>query len=510
MYRSVGRKEIIARIDHIRGLLRQAKPNNEAEHLLQKKREHWLKDFVGNARRASMRPMVHTLDEIESLCQLTKDGAYRLFGYTLDSIRDCDQDLNSSRTHLVESYVFDRDRDVALPLELANEAAFAKTAYLNELVVGWQTTIPMWQLGPRPWDDPGSFYVRIGTDDSKNASLPPGAIAAAQRVNEAERMSPNPEAVYVLQFRNGYQCGRCAVLDGRLHFSTGETPLYPGMVRILGRVIGFASGLPVSTSVLQRELRAYEGNGDLVPTWEQSSVGKLFATEHKRFARASAEQVQMQKALDSIFTSELSERTRRRYRSETESKPHVDTLIRMSLENYLPYSEVLRIGGYRFHDEDRYSLESMLRASKFSDLLEARREVVSPRPFEVWDARSKELLNHGALLARTFSEARFLPKRIVRVGDDQRLDNDETELKPGSWLLLEDDAKQAEIGSETQRGGGRRPLYVLTHEFCPHVGHLDHDGDRFMLTGVAGEGKVPLGAAELSQVRRVCGVIVPM
>jgi hypothetical protein len=40
---------------------------------------------------------------------LTIEGAHRLFGYDLGGIREYDLRLNGRRTHIVESYAFERD-----------------------------------------------------------------------------------------------------------------------------------------------------------------------------------------------------------------------------------------------------------------------------------------------------------------------------------------------------------------------------------------------------------------
>ncbi|MDE1162380.1 MAG: hypothetical protein PW792_10620 [Acidobacteriaceae bacterium] len=477
--------------------------------MLQKKREQTLKDFIGNLRRVSTRPMAHTLNAIESLCLLTKDGSYRLFGYSLDSIRERDSELNGDRTHLIDSYIYDRDYEVELPLELANEAGFQRNLLLKDLVRRWQAQIPIRQLSRRDWHHPGSFYLRIGTDDSEGGSLPAGAIAVAQLLDDDERANPNPDAVYVLQFRNGYQCHQCIVVDGTLHLANG-TVLHPGAARIIGRVRAFATELPVRRNPLVRQLRSYEGDAELVLPWEHLSIGKLFATEHKRFARSNVDRLERRKKLEAIFHSNISERTRRRYRSETDSEPHVDALIQMSLENCVRYSDVLRAGGYATHDANRFSLASLLRANRFSDLRSSVPEVVSPMTPGMWATLSTEFLEYSALFARRFPKPSRLQDRVLRVGDSGAFHSVDGIIKPGSWLLLEALAASPVSPRETLAENGQRPLHVLLNQADPAIGYLDHDEDGFFLVDGDAEKRCRLGPAELKSLRRVCGGIVPV
>jgi hypothetical protein len=508
MYRSVERNEIVERIEHIRELLRQTKLSTEEERLLQKSREHRLKNFLGNLRRTSARPMARTLNDIERLCLLTKDGAYRLFGYSLDSVRKWDLQLNGSRTHLVESYVFDQDYEVELPLELASENEFGKTAFLKDLVRRWQPQIPIRQLSRRDWHHPGTLYVRIGTEDSAASQIPPGATAVVQSIEDAERWNPISDGVYLLQFPNGYQCSRCRLVDRRLHLSTGETFLYPGMVRIVGRVRAYATVLPLTSPSAERRLCEYDGNADLVLPCEHRSLGKLFATEYRRIVRTEAEQFQIQDKLEAILPSKLSERTRRRYRSETDSEPHVDTLIQMCLENYVRYYDVLRVGGYVFHAASRFSLESMLLAKHFGDLEAVRPEALLPQPVETWNARRSEFLEYGALFAINFPTLSSRQDRVLRIGNDAGFYAGETYLNAGSWLLLEEPNVPGGV-TEFERSPA---LYVMPREFDFVFGSLEHDGDNFALVDASGgtESRYTFGLGEVSRLRRVRGAVIPV
>jgi hypothetical protein len=352
MYTSVGSAEIIDRVEHIRELHRQIHVSNDRERIGYQRREQKIKDFISNLRRTNARPMANMLRDMEAACSLTTDGAYRLFGYELDGIREFDLSLNGERTHIVESYVFDRDLMVELPLELAPADAFRRSAMLSSLVLRWQGDFPIRVLNRPVWRRPGTFYVRVGTQDSLGSSLPPGATALVEPVDPEEMQRPNPRAIYLLQFHSGYRCSRCVVTGGKLQLLTSDRSYvgpqvyaYPLSVRIVGRIAVFALGLPFRDAPVLRPFSHYEGRADLILPWENKTRHGLFATKHRRFVRSREERQYVDELLKSRLRSTLSDRSRRRYRRETDSEPHIAALMQMSIEHYARYSDSLRVGG---------------------------------------------------------------------------------------------------------------------------------------------------------------------
>jgi len=519
VYSPIGSKEIIERVEHIRALLRQLRPGNEQERLMHERREHRLKDFITNLRRTEGRAMVQMLDALETECLLTKDGAYRLFGYDLDAIREYDLYLNGGRTHIVESYVFERDLLVELPLELASAGAFTRNALLNTLVTKWQSDVPIRVLDRPGWRHPGSFYVHIGTEDSLGSNLPPGATALVEPISQEEARQPNPRVTYLLQFRNGYRCSRCVVTRGKLHvlatdrsYRGPEVFSYPGGVRIAGRVRAFALNLPLQQGVSPRGIWTYRGSAELILPWEHPSRWQLLATKHRRFVRSAEEQRRVEWLMQTQLTSGLSDRTRRRYRRETSSEPHADALIQMSVEHYARYSDLLRTGGRGLHDSGRFSLESMLGAARISDLLSRRADARLPTPTEIWDARRRELGEYGTLFAKKFPKPSQWGDRVIRVGDEMQVREVDPPIRSGSWLALEDGPARPEVQAERSKQGWTQPLYVLLRDVETLFGRLHREGRDLTLSvdRASRQEQVRLGENEISNLRRVCGVLVPM
>jgi hypothetical protein len=518
VYHPVECSEIIERVEHIRGLFRPIKPASDEARRTYERREQRLKDFATNLRRTNGRAMAQMLNELENLCLLTRDGGYKLFGYSLDALRGYDLYLNGSRTHIIESYVYGRDVPVDLPLELASEESFTRTSLLDDLVLRWQENVPIRTLGRSDWHKAGTFYVHVGTEDSLGSSIPPGATVQVEPSTPAEQSLPNPRSMYLLQFPNGYRCCRCVVTRGKLQILSDvrsylgpEFFTFPGAVRIVGRIRAFALELPALEYTTLRGIWTYEGDADLILPWEHRSRWRLFATKHRRFVRSHAEIELVRQVLQDALRSKVSDRTRRRYRGETASEPHVDALIQMTVEHFARYSDVLRTGGYAFHDAKRYSLETMLQANRWSDLLIPGRSAARPEPQQVWEARRRELVEYASLFAIAFPQPANLADRVVRVGNEVSFQTIEPNLSPGSWILLEERAPSFDPDRDKGKRGWSRPLYALRRGLELFVGHLDRDGDTYaLITGNMQKVRNPLVAEELGELRRVCGAAVPV
>ena len=519
MYTPVGIDETIDWIEHIRALHRQRQLLGDRSRAAHQRREQKIKDFISNLRRSNMRPMANMVRDIEEACLLTTDGASRLFGYNLDGIREFDSYLNGGRTHILESRIFHRDLMVELPLKLASAESFRRSAMLDSLVLQWQGGFPLRVLDQPIWRRPGTFYVHVGTEDSLGSSLPPGATALVEPVDQGETLRPNPLNIYLLQFANGYSCSRCVVSGGKLQLLTSDRSYlgrqvfsYPLSVRIVGRIALFALPLPAPDFGLQRPISQFSGGANLILPWENSTRHELFATKHRRFIRPSEERRQVEELLRLTLHSKLSDRSRRRYRQQSDSEPHIASLIQMTIEHYARYGDALRLGGYRLRDAGRYSLETMLRATRYEDLRLLRSEPAPPIPAEVWEARRKEIVEWPALLSLKFPRPSAWSHRVLRIGDGDDIRGVEPPIRSGSWLLLEDLPTIPDSRSDAGKRGWSRPLYVLARGLELLFGHLERDGDEFALLRGPNSQSAPsvFSQRELGDLRRVCGVITPV
>jgi hypothetical protein len=519
VYRPIPRREILDALVHIRDLHRKVKPSNEREFRAYERSEAATRDLLSNLPRISEHPTLKTLLEVAEICSLTLEGAHRLFGYDLTGIREYDLRINGGRTHIVESYPFERDLLVDLPAQLAPREAFRVDAPLRDLVARWQTEIPIRALEEEGWHKPDAFYVHVGTEDSLGSSIPPGAMALVEPVAGDEQMLPNPRGVYLLQFGNGYRCSHCIVTRGTLRlFSSAKTYrgreefAYPGAVRIAGRIRMFAVSLPIPEYSSLWYLPPCRPCADLILPWEHRTRDRLLATEHKRFKRPKEEELFVRNFLRGQLDAKLSGRSERRYRRPTSSTPHVNALIHLTLLHVARYTDTLRAGGSWISDKGRFSLETLLRAWSLEEARGFHRKAHLPTPGDVWEARRKEFVEWPPLLSMTFPHLRLWDDRVIRLTDGCAISGLVPSIGPGTWALLEKTPAIPDVRSELRKSGWSRPIYVLRTGLQIVLGHLEGKGNEYaLLSDTSGGGaKATLRADELPKLSRLAGVAVPV
>jgi len=516
VYRAVGIDEITSRIEHIRNLHRLRHPVTEQDRLAHARREQKIKDFLSNLKRTGVRPMVPMVHELEELCSLSTGGGYRLFGYELDAIREYDRRLNAKRTHIVESHIFERDTLVELPLELAEETMLTLDATLRKIVPRWQKDVPIRYVAGHVWRQPSVFYVHVGTEDSLGSSIPAGALAQVQLIGKEEEFSPRPTTIYLFQFPNGYRFSRCVLSQGKLQllssnfsYQKKEEFSYPGdLVRMVGKVLSFALQLPQPEHPTSQDLSAYDGTGSLRLPWEHKTRGSYLTTKFRRFVRTKEELRFVRDALQ--LPIHASERTKRRYRGETPTEPHVDVLIESTVETVGRFTDALRTGGYPIRDTGRFTLEALLHAKHYDDLLQRQSEVRQPLPEATWRAIRGEMAELTPLLLMKFPNLSRLEDRLVRVAHGSVRPDLQPYAGPGSWMLLEDVSVIPDAQGDALKLGWARPLYLLQQELKMIWGYLERNGASYVLLPRDGtsDGPVSLGLSEMKDLRRIGGMVV--
>lgn len=510
--------EIIEALIHIRDLFRRIRPSNERELRAFERREAATKDLLSNLPRTNEHPTLRTLLEIAENYSLTLEGAHRLFGYSLQDIREIDLDLNRGRTHIFESYPFERDLLIDLPARLAPTESFAADAFLRDLVIEWQTGIPLRTLEEEGWERPGTYYIHVGTEDSLGSSIPPGAMALVQPIGEMERALPNPRRIYLLQFANGYRCSHCVVAGNKLRlFSTGKRYLgreefaYPGSVRIAGRVRMFALGLPLPEYPGPAPIPSTRRGADLILPWEHRTRDQLLLTKHRRFKRSKEEDLAIHEFLNDRLHAKLSGRSERRYRRPTSSDTHVNALIHLALSHVVRYTDALRTGGSWRSDQGRFSLETLSHASSLEEAGQVLKNVYLPAPSEVWEARRKEFGGWPPLLSVRFPNLRQWEDKIVRLAQGSQIAGLEPILGPGSLLLLKEISSIPDVRIDRAQSGWSRPIYMLRKGVKHFCGHLEREGNQYILLSETGSAmKTAFRVEELSSLSHVAGVAVPV
>jgi hypothetical protein len=519
VYSPVPRQQIAETLVHLRTLFRGMRPSSQKDYRAHENRELLTKNLLSNLLRTKDHPTLHAVLEVGDAFSLTLDGAHRLFGYELERIREYDLKLNAGFTHIVESYVFERDLLVDLPSQFGVDEIFAKSSALKNLVPQWQGNVPIRVLEDSNWHEADAFYVHVGTEDSLGSSLPPGATALVMPVDEAEQLRPNPRAIYLLQFGNGYRCSRCVVTRGKLlllisgrSYTGPQEFAYPKDVRIAGRIRMFALGLPAPDHRLLHTLPTSEHGAPLLLPWEHSSMDLLFTTKHRRFRRLREDIPHIQETMESIFHTKLSGRTERRYRRPTSSVPHVDALIQLAVTHLTRYTDALRMQRPMLSDRGRYSLDTLLNTRHLGDLPGTLRKASAPTPRDRWIALRKEFVEWPMLLSLRFPQLRSFDDRIVRLPQGSSLQGVDPPISPGSLVLLEDVSRAVELQDDVTKTGWSRQLFALRRGTDLLCGYLERNEDRYMfLAGGKGLGEaISVHQDELEQIHYVSGVAIPV
>jgi hypothetical protein len=519
LYRPVSRNEIVEKIEHLSALHRQSQPTNASEARAQDRREAATRTLLANIPRTKHHPTLKTLLEVANNFSLTVEGAHRLFGYNLASIRTFDLMLNGGRTHIIDSYGFERDVLIDLPVRLASEEMFSSNRMLQDLVIEWQRDVPFRVIDRDPWHQPGTFYVHIGTEDSLGSSLPPGSIAIVEPIDAAEISKPSPRSIYLLQFSHGYRCGYCVVSQGRLHFISSDRTTskaqgfpYPSTVRIAGRIKAFTLSLPSPEYPNLQSLPSQGRGAGLILPWEHRTRDRLFDTGHRRFERSKEQEKAIRAFLEQELQTRFSERTERRYRQPSSSQPHVDALISMTLANMARYRDSLLTSGVVLSDTKRYSLQALLKAQQPDDLLQVRPSADFPSPSEIWRQRRNEFIEWPSLLSLKFPQIQLWQDRILRLSEATSLQGLDPPLSSGSWVLLEKLPAMPDTHADLKKTGWSRPIYVLQRGLQAICGYLDRDENRYVLLSSHQEGQngIFFGRDELTSLSRVAGVAVPV
>ena len=518
MYSPVPSSQIVEALVHLRELFRRVRPSSERELLAFERREAITKDFLSNLPRSKEHPTLRTVLEIANINSLTLEGAHKLFGYSLENIRLYDRNLNNTRTHILELYPFERDLLIELPSRLAPAKSFDLDSSLRDLVLEWQSAIPLRAIEEEGWEPPGTYYVQVGTGDSLGSSIPPGALCLVEPIGEREEEFPNPRNIYLLQFGNGYRCSHCVVSNGKLQlFSTARRYLgreefaYPHSVRIAGRIRMFALGLPMPGYPVPASLPKTTRGGDLILPWEHQSRDQLLLAEHRRFKRPQEEVLAMYEFLTERLQANLSGRSERRYRRPTSSDPHVNALIHLSLTHMARYTDTLRTGRSWQTDRERYSLDTLLRARSFEETRSLPKMIDIPTPREVWNARRKEYGGWPTLLSVRFPTLQHMDNKVVRLAQGAGFAGLDPALGPGTLLLLNPSQPEINLDRDRAQFGWSRPIYLLRRGVEIFCGHLEKSGDQYaLLAGVHPTPRVVFPAADLAKLSLVSGVAVPV
>jgi hypothetical protein len=190
----------------------------------------------------------------------------------------------------------------------------------------------------------------------------------------------------------------------------------------------------------------------------------------------------------------------------------VDSLIYFTVANFARYTDALRTGGSLITDTGRFSLETLLNARHWADVLATTPEVRLPQPVKAWEVYRTELVEWTPLLSHKFPELRLWSDRALRLANEYAIQGLDPAIAPGSWMFLEKVPAIPDVQNEQRKSGWSRPIYVLRRGLKTICGYLERDGSGYaLLSSAYGYGsKTTLVRDELKNLWRVGCVLIPV
>lgn len=464
------------------------KASREVAHRLNRQSSGLSPDLLTNLRQFGSTPTPRQLQALKLRLSLTIGGAYKLFGYKLDSLRGVELLLNGERTRFVESYPFHRDRPVDLPGVLGDQNAFHRTAFLSDLVVRWQQGVPIRALRGPHWQKEGFVYAQLGAGDTRAMpKVPPGSYIAIRPIGDEERRDPDPARIYFLQFGGGYLCCRCTVRQGRLWLITQDHDyagphefIYPGEIRVVGRVMSFAVELRLAKSAPTLPQRAYKPAPLILP-WEHTSLPNLIAAERQRFGITEAHLRRASDILETHLGTTISARTLRRYEQEKERVPRTSVLIGLALVHSLRFTDVLRALSLWTDESRHYSLNALMSANTLDDLPYSFPSAVAPDPVTRWQPLIDEWGEWPTLLSMAMPNLGQWGYRILRINQSTWFNGLDPLLAPHSVVVLDERDVSPPAHAERHQQNWDRPIFALRYEARTFCGYLEAHGASLVL-----------------------------
>ena len=437
-------------------------------------------DLISNIRQFGYTPSPGQLFAISQSLNLTIGGAFKLFGYSLERMRELDFILNGTRTRLIETYPFYRDRPVDLPKILGEASFLRENSFVSDLVRSWKHEVPIRAIRGPHWSRRKLLYAQVGTSDEMGLPrIPPGSVVAVEDIDEIERRKPIPERYYFLQHRTGYSCCRCIVDGGRLFLIADRQKVgtcleftLPGEARIVGRVVFFVTRLPIPEPHPLPH-RNTDDNVPLLFPWEYTSFPALLKSEKLRFGITEAHLNGVAEALEDQLGVRLSSRTLRRHEHNAEQLPRTAILLALMATHSLRPSDVLRLLRLWPAGARQLSLTTLMRASKATDLPSAFNPAAIPEPAAQWYELLGEWGEWPSLLSMTFPYLASQQVNLLRLNPIARFRGLSSLLGDGSVVVFNDRDTFPPSNGATGLEGWNRPIYVLRHDGDALCGYLE-------------------------------------
>lgn len=288
-----------------------------------------------------------------------------------------------------------------------------------------------------------------------------------------------------------------------------DTPMefiFPGEVRIVGRVLWFATKLPIPkpSPLISRMSNA---RPPLIFPWEHRSFSDLLTAERKRFGITDKNVSQIGDLLEQYLGVRMSTRTLLRYeRGEAHQTPRTGVLLALIATHSLRPTNVFRLLQLWGTTKPQLSLRTLMGLKGREERRSLFDPPLAPEPIARWQQLLQQWGEWPVFVSMNYPQAAARLDNLVRLNPNKQALEFNPLITSGSVIAIdEDDAVPPQNGA-IEEDAWNRPLYVLRNATETFHGYLEAGATHLALQPLPSAGR-PRQTLHRSQIQ-VLGRIV--
>jgi hypothetical protein len=274
--------------------------------------------------------------------------------------------------------------------------------------------------------------------------------------------------------------GRLLLITEGQGLLTRQEFAYPAEVRIVGRIVSFATRLPIPKHEPSPSRTAHNDMPLSLP-WEHRSFSALLRAERLRFDITETHLNRVADVLEEQLGVRLSARTLRRYEHNAQQLPRTAILLAIMAVYSLRASDVLRLLQLWPAGARKLSLTTMMRASKTAELPSVFDPAPMPEPAAQWQELLEQWGEWPRLLSMTVPYLASQQDSLLRLNRISRFRGLDPLVGGGSVVLFDDRDISPPRNGSLERDGWNRPIYVLRYSGEASCGYLEASATHFAL-----------------------------
>ena len=255
-----------------------------------------------------------------------------------------------------------------------------------------------------------------------------------------------------------------------------DTPMefvFPGEVRVIGRVLWFATKLPTPRPH-PLVLRISRNRAPLIFPWEHRSFSDLLAAERMRFGITDRYISQIGDLLEQQLGVRLSTRTLLRYeKGDVYQIPRTGGLLALLAVHSLRPTDVFRLLHRWEPAAAQFSLTSLLGLKRTEEPRSSFDPPPSPEQTTQWNQLLRQWKEWPLLLSMNHQQISTQVDSLVRLNPAKQTLELNPMINSGSVVAISDVERALPRNGVFEEEAWNRPLFVFRHEAETQYGYLE-------------------------------------